>query len=111
MSIGSFKHTGAHSGNCPLGQARDTGAHIRILATKIALGIAQLPAPPHEEACELPRGHRLAGSLTRLPARNQPTFLKGCSRIVTRWALPPPLSQQIEQLGFAILAACLARCE
>src|SRR5580692_4148465 len=30
-----------------------------------------------EEARELPRGHRLAGSLTRLPARKQPTFLKG----------------------------------
>ena len=41
----------------------------------------------------------LLNSLTRLPAREQPTFLKGCSRIVTRWALPPPLPQQIEQLG------------
>ena len=47
-----------------------------------------------EEASELPGGHRLAGSWTRLPAWKQPTFLKGCSRNVTRWALPPPLPQK-----------------
>ena len=36
-----------------------------------------------EETRELPRGHRLAVSWTRLLAWKQPTFLKGCSRIVT----------------------------
>ena len=54
-----------------------------------------------EEARELPRGHRLAGSLTRLPARKQPTFLKGCSRIVTRGR-----GGHCDPCG-----PCLARCE
>src|SRR6516164_4710191 len=48
-----------------------------------------------EEAQELPCGHRLA----RPFAGEQPTFLQRCCRIVTRWSLPPPLAQQIEQLG------------
>jgi hypothetical protein len=52
-----------------------------------------------EEAHELPRGHRLAGSVIRLAARKQPAFLDGRCRIMTRWPLSPPLSQQIEQLG------------
>src|SRR6185369_5142512 len=48
-----------------------------------------------EEARELPRGHRLAWPF----AGEQPAFLQRGCRIVTRWSLPPPLPQQIEQLG------------